>query len=452
MSLRANAVILAAGKGTRMKSRTPKVLNELCGRTLFEHVLLAVTEAGIEPSDIVAVINPDLEKPLEQFNIRTVVQEPQNGTGHAAQLAMEEIPGDNPILFVNADMPLLMPNVVAAVVHTRERTRAALAMLTTQMANSNFGRIVRNAGRPVRIVEHTDATPQELLITEVNAGVYCFEAEALRRYLSRLDSRNAQRELYLTDCIELAVKSGDLVEAVVVKDFRSALGINTNAELAIARRVMQRRILRAHMLAGVRIVDPATTYVDADVDLAADVTLLPQTHVLKGSTIAAGSVIGPTTTLERASIGRDVTISYSVVRDSTVADGASVGPFAHIRGSSEIGEHTRIGNFVETKNTRLGKGAKSNHLAYLGDAEVGEAANIGAGTITCNYDGVRKHNTKIGARAFVGSNSSLVAPVEIGEGALTGAGSVVIRDVPAGERVAGNPARPLPKKEDVKKP
>ncbi|MBV8365235.1 MAG: bifunctional UDP-N-acetylglucosamine diphosphorylase/glucosamine-1-phosphate N-acetyltransferase GlmU [Candidatus Eremiobacteraeota bacterium] len=451
MSLRANAVILAAGKGTRMKSRTPKVLNDLCGRTLFEHVLLAVTEAGIEPAQIVAVVNADLEKPLEAFNLHTIVQEPQNGTGHAAQLAIEEIPGNEPILFVNADMPLLTAQLLAAVVDHRARSSAAIAMLTTHMpATSNFGRIVRSAGRPVRIVEHTDATPDELLINEVNAGVYCFAADALRRYLSRLDSRNAQRELYLTDCVQLAVESGDLVEAVIAKHQRDVLGINTNAELAFARRVMQRRILREHMLAGVRIVDPATTYVDADVDLAADVTILPQTHILKGSAVASGSMIGPSTTLERATVGRDVTIAYSVVRDSTIAAGARVGPFAHIRGESSIGERARVGNFVETKNTRLGKDAKASHLTYLGDADVGDDANIGAGTITCNYDGVRKNKTKIGARSFVGSNSSLVAPVEIGEGALTGAGSVVTHDVPARERVAGNPARPMPKKESGK--
>jgi len=453
VSPRANAIILAAGKGTRMKSSLPKVLHRLCGRTMFEHVLLAVVKAGIDPARIVVVVSPELEEPLEKLGAHTVVQQPQNGTGHAARLAMDELPGDDPVLVVNADMPLLTPALLGAVVDVRERGRAALSMLTTHMPGAtSFGRVVRRSGRPARIVEHTDATPDELLITEVNAGAYCFKASALRDYLKRLNTKNAQKELYLTDCVQLAVDSGALVEAVVSKDHHSVLGVNTLVELAIARRVMQRRILREHMLAGVSIVDPQTTYVDADVDLAADVTLLPQTHVLGTSVVGPGSVIGPNTTLHNATIGRDVTITYSVVRDSAVASKATVGPFAHIRNGAQIEEAARVGNFVEIKNSRLGRGAKASHLSYLGDAEIGDEANIGAGTITCNYDGERKNKTVVGARASIGSNTSLVAPVEIGDGALTGAGSVVTHDVPAGERVAGNPARPMPKKERVKKP
>ena len=452
MNQHANAIILAAGKGTRMKSRVPKVLHRLCGRTMFEHVLLAVAETGIDPAKIVVVVSPELEGPLEKLGAHAIVQEPQNGTGHAVQLAMDEVPGDDPVLIVNADMPLLTPKLLGAVIDARERSHAALAMLTTQMSGAtNFGRIVRRSGRPARIVEHTDATPDELLITEVNAGVYCFKASALRDYLKRLNTKNAQKELYLTDCVALAVDSGALVEAVISNDNKSVLGVNTLVELAIARRVMQRRILRDHMLAGVTIVDPQTTYVDADVDLAADVTLRPQTHVLGTSVVGPGSEIGPNTTLHNVTVGKDVTITYSVVHDSAIASGAGVGPFAHIRGGAQIQEAARVGNFVEIKNSRLGRGAKASHLAYLGDAEIGDEANIGAGTITCNYDGTRKNKTKVGARALIGSNTSLVAPVEVGDGALTGAGSVVTHDVPAGERVAGNPARPMSKKGHVKK-
>ncbi|MBV8280647.1 MAG: bifunctional UDP-N-acetylglucosamine diphosphorylase/glucosamine-1-phosphate N-acetyltransferase GlmU [Candidatus Eremiobacteraeota bacterium] len=453
MSERTSAFILAAGKGTRMKSRRPKVLYELCGRTMFEHVLLAVTKAGVESENIIVVTNPDLEEPLEQFDVRVAVQEPQNGTGHAAQIAMKELTGDGQVLIVNADMPLLPSELLRAVIELRERTRASLSVLTTNMpASTTFGRIVRKGGRPVRIVEHSDATPRELLITEVNAGVYCFAVPALRGYLKQLHAGNAQKELYLTDCVEAAVESGDLVEAAVSKDARSVLGVNTQAELAAARRVMRARILRAHMSAGVNIVDPNSTYVDVDVDLAPDVLLLPQTHVLKGSAVGQGSRIGPNTILDKATVGEGATISCSVVRDSTIAAGAIVGPFAHIRGGSQIESDARIGNFVEVKNTKIGRKAKASHLAYVGDAEVGDDANIGAGTITCNFDGTRKHKTKIGAHASIGSNTSLVAPVEIGEGALTGAGSVVTHDVPAGQRVAGNPARPMQKKEQAKRP
>jgi bifunctional UDP-N-acetylglucosamine pyrophosphorylase/glucosamine-1-phosphate N-acetyltransferase len=445
------AVILAAGKGTRMKSRRPKVLHELCGRTMFEHVLHAVRAAGVE--DVVAVVSPDLREAIERFGVRPIVQEPQRGTGHAAQLAMAALPGDDPVLVVSGDMPLLPAKLLRAVIDLRAQTAAAITMLTADIPGpTRFGRIVRESGRPARIVEHADASPDERLITEVNAGVYCFDATALRRYLTQLNASNAQAELYLTDCVELAVNSGALVDAVVSRNHRDVMGVNTRAELAAARAVMQRRILRKHMLAGVSIVDPATTYVDVGAELAADVTLLPQTHVLGRSRVERDALIGPNTSLMDAQVGAGATVTYSVVRDSSVGAGATIGPFAHVRGGSKVEDGARIGNFVELKKTRMGRGAKASHLAYVGDADVGEEANIGAGTITANYDGVRKHETKIGARASIGSNSSLVAPVEIGEGALTGAGSVVTHDVPAGQRVAGNPARPLPKKERSPKP
>lgn len=449
--MKTRAVILAAGKGTRMKSRRPKVLHELCGRTMFEHVLHSVRAAGVK--DIVAVVSPDLREAIARLGVRAVVQEPQRGTGHAVQLAMRALRGDDPVLVVSGDMPLLPARLLRAVIDLRAQTAAAITMLTADMPGpTTFGRVVRESGRPARIVEHTDASADERLITEVNAGVYCFDATALRKYLTQLDASNAQGELYLTDCIQLAVDSGALVDAVISRNHRDVIGVNTRAELAAARAVMQRRILHKHMLAGVSIVDPATTYVDVDVQLAPDVTLLPQTHVLGASRVARDARIGPNASLVDAQVSEGATITYSVVRESSVGAGASVGPFAHVRAGSTIQDGARIGNFVELKKTKFGRGAKASHLAYVGDADVGEAANIGAGTITANYDGTRKHQTKIGARASIGSNSSLVAPVKIGEGALTGAGSVVTHDVPARQRVAGNPARPLPKKERSRKP
>jgi len=442
----ARAVILAAGKGKRMKSALPKVLHRVCGRTLFEHVLNAVRGAGTR--EIVAVVSPDSRAAIEALGVRAVVQSPPNGTGHAAALALAALPGDAPVLILSGDMPLLPAALLRAVVEIREKTRAVAALLTADVPlPTSFGRIMRESGRVARIVEHSDATPEQQLLTEVNAGVYCFDAAALRDYLKRLNPANAQAELYLTDCIELAVSSGGLVEAVTTRNHRDVIGVNTRAELACARAIMQRRILRAHMLAGVTVVDPATTYVDVQAELAPDVTLLPQTHVLGASKVGRGAGIGPNTSIIDAVVGERATISYSVVRDSTIGPGVTVGPFAHVRGGSRVQQDAHIGNFVELKNTEMGAGTKAGHLSYLGDADIGEGANIGAGTITCNYDGKRKNKTQVGAGAFIGSHSSLVAPLQIGEGALTGAGSVVTHDVAAGERVAGNPARPLPKKD-----
>jgi len=446
MTSRVRAVILAAGKGKRMKSAVPKVLHKLCGRSLFEHVLAAVRDAGAR--EIIAVVSPDARAAIEGFGMRAVVQQPPNGTGHAAQLALDALPGDDPVLIVSADMPLLPAALLRAVVEIREKTKAVAALLTADVPlPTSFGRVMRESGRVARIVEHSDATPEQQLVTEVNAGVYCFDAPALRDYLTRLSPANAQSELYLTDCIGLAVASGALVEAVTTRNHRDVIGVNTRAELARARAIMQRRILRAHMLAGVTVVDPATTYVDIGVELSPDVSLLPQTHVLGASKVGRGASVGPNTSLIDAVIGDGAVISYSIVRDSTIGPGVTVGPFAHIRGGSRVQADVHIGNFVELKNTEMGEGTKAGHLSYLGDADIGAGANIGAGTITCNYDGKRKNKTQIGAGAFIGSHSSLVAPVDIGEGALTGAGSVVTHDVAAGERVAGNPARPLPKKD-----
>jgi bifunctional UDP-N-acetylglucosamine pyrophosphorylase / glucosamine-1-phosphate N-acetyltransferase len=442
------AVILAAGKGKRMKSALPKVLHKLCGRTLFEHVLAAVRDAGAK--DVVAVVSPDSREAIEAFGVRTVVQQPPSGTGHAAQIALAAMPGDDAVLIVSADMPLLPAALLRAVAEIRKKTGAVAALLTADVPlPTSFGRILRESGRIARIVEQSDATPDQQLVTEVNAGVYCFDAPKLREYLTRLDTSNAQQELYLTDCIGLAVASGELVEAVTTRDHRDVMGVNNRAELARARAIMQKRILRAHMLAGVTVVDPATTYVDVGVALSPDVTLLPQTHVLGTSQVGRGTTIGPNTSVIDAVIGERASIGYSVVRDSIIGPGVTVGPFAHIRGGSTVHDGVHIGNFVELKNTEMGEGTKAGHLSYLGDADIGAGANIGAGTITCNYDGKQKHKTAIGRGAFIGSHSSLVAPVEIGDGALTGAGSVVTRDVAAGERVAGNPARPLQKKDQT---
>ena len=444
--MKTRAVIMAAGKGTRMKSRTPKVLHELCGRTMFEHVLESVRGAGVD--EIVALVSPDLKAPIEAMGVACIVQEPQNGTGHAMQLAMAGLADEKgQILVASGDMPLVPASLLQEVVTAREAVSAPIALVSAHVPlPTNFGRIVRERGKVVRIVENSDASETERHIDEVNTGIYCFEEKALRRHLRTLAPNNAQGELYLTDCVAAIVAEGGRVEAVLCGDRRLVMGVNNRIELSAARAVMQQRILDELMLSGVSIVDPATTYVDVQAVVGNDTVVLPNTHVRGKTRIGSGATIGPGSFLENATVDDGVHIWYSIVRDSAIGSGTSVGPFAHIRMGASVGKDCKVGNYVELKKTKMGDGAKAQHLSYLGDAEIGEETNIGAGTITCNWDGKNKNKTTIGKRAFIGSNSSLVAPVTVGDGALTGAGAVVIRDVPPGERVVGNPARPLPKK------
>jgi len=445
--VKTRAIVMAAGKGTRMKSRTPKVLHELCGRPMIEHVLDAVRDAGAD--EIAAVVSPELKAAVEALGIRCIVQEPQNGTGHAMQLAMAALGETNgQVLVASGDMPLVPTSLLRDVAAARDASGAPAALVSARVTlPTNFGRIVRENGRVTRIVENVDASDSERAIDEVNTGIYCFDEASLRMHLGRLKPDNKQGELYLTDCIASIVADKGAVEAVVCGDARLVMGVNNRVELAAARAVLQRRILDELMLSGVTIVDPSTTYVDAQVTAGNDTVVLPNTHLRGKTTIGTGCTIGPDSMLENAQVGDRAQVWYSIVRDSSIGGGVTVGPFAHIRMGAQIAEDSRIGNFVELKKTVMGKGVKAHHLSYLGDAEIGAEANIGAGTITCNWDGKNKNKTKIGRKAFIGSNSSLVAPVTIGDEALTGAGSVVIRDVQAGERVAGNPAKPLEPKE-----
>ena len=435
-----------------MKSATPKVMHPLVGLPMLAHVLEAVRAAGA--AEVLVVTSPELRATVEAMGARAVVQEPRNGTGHAMQLAMGALrAGAGPVLVVSADMPLLSPTLLRAIAEKRAASSSPLAMVTAHVRlPTDFGRIVRENGRVVRIVENADASARERSIDEVNTGVYCFDAIALRECLSRLRPNNAQGELYLTDCVSEIAANGGTVETIECGDPAEAIGVNNRAELANAGGIMRRRILERHMLAGVTIVDPAATYIDAGVTIGEDTVVEPQSHLRGATRIGRGCIIGPDVTLENATIGDGARIAYSVVRDSEIAALVTVGPFAHLRDGALIEESARVGNFVEVKKSRLGRGAKASHLAYLGDADVGEETNVGAGTITCNFDGAKKNKTKIGKRASIGSNTSLVAPVEVGDGALTGAGSVVTRDVAPGQRVAGNPARPLPEKPAAGKP
>lgn len=444
------AIVLAAGKGTRMKSGTPKVLHHLCGRPMLWYMLQALRDAGIE--EIVVVTNAELHAEIVAFGVRDVIQEEQLGTGHAVKTALGALSvRAGAMIVAYADMPLVHGDIFRAAISSLRgggaERRPALAMVTAQMPlPSNFGRVVRDGTDVVRVVEARDATPDELALREMNAGIYAYDEDALRETVAQLRSDNAQHEFYLTDTIEALVRSGRRVVPVAVDDHSHVLGINDRVELALARRRMNARLCERYMRDGVTIVDPETTYLEPELQIGRDTVIYPNTTIGRLSEIGERSVIGPNARLSNAKIGECVTIRESVVVDTEISSGVTVGPFAHLRDKTLLSEGVKIGNFVEVKNSRLQRGVKASHLSYLGDAEIGEQTNIGAGTITCNYDGKRKNATHIGRDVLIGSNTSLIAPVRVGDGALTGASAVVTKDVPPGERVAGNPARPLPKK------
>jgi bifunctional UDP-N-acetylglucosamine pyrophosphorylase / glucosamine-1-phosphate N-acetyltransferase len=446
MSLR--AIVLAAGKGTRMKSRTPKVLHQVCGRPMLWYTLRALRAAGID--DAIVVTNDELQARIAEFGVRGVVQTEQLGTGHAVKIALEaiEIQPESRILVAYGDMPLISAGVFVQTVRALDgRNGAAMAMVTARMPlPSNFGRVVRQGDDVERIVEVRDAAPHELEIDEMNAGIYAFDEGALRDAVAALKNDNAQKEYYLTDTVEHFVRGGKHVRPVVIDDYVDTLGINDRVELALARREMNARLCAQHMRDGVTIVDPATTYLEPELAIGADTVIYPNTTISLLTRIGEGCTIGPNARISDARIGDRVEIRESVVVQSDIGDDSSIGPFAHVRGRTKLAGDNRVGNFVEVKNAEYARGVKSAHLSYLGDATIGEDTNIGAGTITCNYDGRRKNRTKIGKNVSIGSNTSIVAPRSIGDGALTGAGSVVTKDVPPGERVAGNPAKPLPQK------
>jgi bifunctional UDP-N-acetylglucosamine pyrophosphorylase / glucosamine-1-phosphate N-acetyltransferase len=443
------AIVLAAGKGTRMKSATPKVLHEICGRPMLWYTLRELRAAGVD--DIVVVTNDELQERIGDFDVAGVVQREQLGTGHAVKVALEASatkPGSQ-IVVAYGDMPLIPHDVFTRTLAALGgKEPAAMALVTVKMPlPSNFGRIVRNERDEVaRIVEARDAEPYELAIDEMNAGIYAFDETLLREAVAALKNDNAQEEYYLTDTVEHFVQGGKRVRPVLATDHRQTLGVNDRTELALARHEMNARIAAEHMRAGVTIVDPATTYLEPELTIGRDTVIYPNTSISLLTTIGERCVIGPNTRISDAQIGDDVEIRESVIVQSEIGSDTKIGPFAHVRGHAKLDGENRVGNFVEIKNSHYARGVKSSHLSYLGDAEIGEESNIGAGTITCNYDGVRKNKTTIGKNVAIGSNTSIVAPRTIGDDALTGAGSVVTKDVAPGERVAGNPAKPIPKK------
>ncbi len=441
------AIILAAGKGTRMVSDLPKVLFPLRGKTLIARAVSTATRAFEQPPVVVVGLMSEDVRAACGPGIRFATQVQQLGTGHAVKVAADTVKSlaADTIAVMYGDMPLLPSETMKALAGERERSGAAIAMLTLIADNPRgFGRVVRNGeGAVTAIVEEVAASPEHLRIRELNVGVYCFDAAWLWPALERIQPNARKGEYFLTDLVEIAIADGRQVIAIPSDNADAFIGINTRADLADADAILRRQINRGWMLKGVSMVDPASVYIDDEVVLAPDVTVLPNTHLLGDTRIGSGSVIGPNCVLRNAAIGRGCVAQQSSIEDSILEDGADAGPFARLRGGARIGQGTHIGNFAEIKNSTLGPGVKMGHFSYLGDATVGAEANISAGVVTCNFDGQRKQPTTIGDGAFVGCDTMLVAPVTIGARALTGAGAVVTHDVAPGERVVGVPARPL---------
>ena len=435
---------MAAGLGTRMKSRTPKLLHPLLGRPMLAYVVDAAREAtGSRP---IVVTSPHTAAIRDHFGdeVDYALQETPNGTGDAVRAALAEIPDDvDELLVLNGDVPLLRADLLTDLLAEGRLDHAALALTAVDAIDpSGLGRVVRNeAGSVERVVEQKDATEDELVINEINAGLYAFDAQWLRRAIAELEPSAATGELYLTHLVGAARADGRIVAAVVHEDDGRLLGINDRAQLARAEWDLRVELNERWMLAGVTMQDPSTVYLDHAVRLAQDVTLEPNVVLRGTTTVGEGTTIASGSQIHDSTIGSGCRIWASVIERSEVRDGATVGPFAHLRPNSVVGENAEIGNFAELKNSTLGRGVKQHHMSYLGDAEVGAGTNVGAGTITANYDGRKKHRTTIGERAFLGVDTMLRAPITIGDDARTGAGAVVTKDVPAGKLAVGVPAR-----------
>lgn len=437
-------VVLAAGEGTRMKSKTPKVLHEIAGLPLLGHVL--ATAHSLSAQHVIAVVRHERQK-LEEYiqghfpSTEIAVQDEIPGTGRAVELALEVLPGgfDGDVLILSGDVPLLDVQSVAELIQ-RHRENAALGSLISFHAEdpTGYGRILRDRGSVIGIVEQKDANPDQREIDEVNAGVYVFGYRQLTAALAEVGTANAQGEKYLTDVVSLLVSQGR-VDAHVITDNWLVAGVNDRVQLSAVAAELNRRIVAAWQLAGVSVTEPATTWIDITVQLGSDVTLLPGTRLHGLTVIGEDAIIGPDTTLVDTEVGSAASITRTSATGSRIGAGANVGPFAYLRPGTILGSDGKIGAFVESKNSIIGDGAKVPHLSYVGDAEIGDGANIGAGTIFANYDGVNKHRSTVGKHARTGSGNVFVAPVNIGAGAYTAAGSTIRRDVEAGA-LALNPA------------
>ena len=431
-------IVLAAGEGTRMRSRIPKVLHSLCGRSMLGHALAAA--AGLGPERLVVVTGHGRDQVSGEAarcapDVRVVVQDRLGGTGHAVRMVTEAL-GDLPgiVVVTYADMPLLRTQTLAALIREHAAAGNAVTVLTARVSDpSGYGRVIRDDGGSLaEIVEDADATAAQRAIDEINSGCYAFDGALLADAVKRVATSNAQGQEYLTDVVVIMRGDGHLAGTVLAADAAEVQGVNDRVQLAHAQRAFNGRLLEDWMRAGVTIMDPSSTWMDVDVTLAPDAEVLPGTHLEGRTDIGTGARIGPDCLLRDTSVGQDATVLYSVCESAEIGPGASVGPYARLRPGTRIGPGAHIGTHVELKNSTVGEGAKVPHLTYVGDADIGEHSNIGAATIFANYDGMAKHHTTIGSHVFTGSDTVLVAPLTIGDGAYTAAGSVITEDVPPG--------------------
>ena len=430
-------IVLAAGEGTRMKSNSAKVLHEIAGRSIIENLLAAVMP--LEAKNLSIVVGAHKEEVVEHLSqiapkAKTVVQEKRDGTGGAAQLALAEHKGDGTVLILAGDTPLLTNQTLSEFLEVHEKGNYSASVLTALLPDpTGYGRIIRgDDGVILKIVEEKDATDSEKDIDEINTGVYLFDSKTLREVISKLKNNNSQKELYLTDVISLVNAEGKSAHAVLSNDYTETLGINDRTQLAECAAIMRDRINHQHMLNGVTIIDPTTTWIDFNVKIEFDVVIYPGTAISGDSHIKSGAVIGPRTTLVECEVGQSASVVESFATKSTIGNSAKVGPYTYLRKGTVLANESKAGAFVEIKNSTVGKGSKIAHLSYVGDAQIGEESNIGAATVFVNYDGEQKHQTKIGDQVRIGSDTMLVAPVTVGDGAYTAAGSVINEDVPAG--------------------
>ncbi|MBV7391410.1 bifunctional UDP-N-acetylglucosamine diphosphorylase/glucosamine-1-phosphate N-acetyltransferase GlmU [Enterococcus sp. ALS3] len=433
-------IILAAGKGTRMKSKLYKVLHPVAGKPMVEHIIERVIET--KPSEIVTVVGHGAEKVKEQLGDRTeyVVQEEQLGTGHAVMQAAEFLKGKKgTTLVISGDTPLLTSQTIDHLFDYHQGKKASATILTAHADDpTSYGRIIRDhVGIVEKIVEQKDATPEEIRIQEINTGTYCFDNEALFDALEKIGTNNAQGEYYLTDIIEILKADGKTVAAYQTEDFEESIGVNDRLALAEANRIMRRRINQMHMVNGVSFIDPATTYIDAGVEIGSDTIIEAGVQIQGKTVIGSDVVIGAHSKIVDSIVEDNVEIKQSVIEEAIVRKNADVGPYAHLRPQAEIGEKAHIGNFVEIKKAKIGENTKVGHLTYVGDAVLGEDINVGCGVVFVNYDGKNKHQTVIGDHVFIGSSTNLVAPLMIEKNSVVAAGSTITEDVKEGDLAIG---------------